>query len=292
MNYIPPLYRPPSEAKSLIIQVTSGCSHNACGFCSMYKGKPFKVIDLEGIFEMLEKEKHNSDYYTKVFLADGDALVLPTDHLLKLLHYIKMNFKKVTRVSTYATPKDILRKSHEDLLALKEAGLTMAYMGIESGCDDLLKQMSKGASAKEITEAGQKLKKAGWTLSVTAISGLGGAEFSKEHALDTAKVVREINPDYFSLLSLMVEKGTPLFEWIQKGDFTELSCKDILEETYEMIAHLEGTKTVFRNNHASNFFAFNGTLPDDKNQILSEIQSILEDDSFIEWIENTKGRSL
>lgn len=291
MNYIMPLYRPPSEAKSLIIQLTSGCSHNGCHFCSMYKGKVFQILPMDEILHALE-EYPNKKSVKRVFLADGDALVLSTNTLLKFIKALKNLFPNLERVSTYATPADILRKTDEELHLLYKAGLTMAYMGIESGADVVLKQMNKGVDSEAMIMAGRKIRQAGFVLSVTAISGLGSVMHLKEHALETARVVKAIEPEYFSLLALMIEPGTPLYEWYQSGDFTELSCEEILEETRLLIENLEGVSTVFRNNHASNYFSFNGTLPKDRESLLNEIDDIKADQALIDYVKNSKWRSL
>lgn len=292
MLYDLPLYRPPSEANSLIIQLTTGCAHNQCQFCTMYKEKGFKIKPLQEVMAMLDNEKHLYQNSKRVFLADGDALVLPVEYLLTLLEYIQKEFKQVERVSTYATPQDILRKSATELMHLKSYGLSMAYMGIESGSDQVLQKMRKGADAADIIAAGQKMKEAGWILSTTAISGLGGKEWMTQHAIETAKVVKAIQPDYFSLLALMVEPHSKLHQWVQKGKFHLLSCKEILLETQLMLENLDQTATIFRNNHASNYFSFNGRLPHEREKILAEIKTVLADDEYIKYIEKSTWRSL
>lgn len=292
MQYIPPVYRPPSEARSLIVQVMTGCSHNQCYFCSMYKGKAFREIPLDQIKDMLLMEKSHGTLIDRIFLADGDALILSTDYLTTLLKFIKEHFPHVKRISTYATPNAILNKSDADLKMLNQQGLSLAYMGVESGSDFVLKNINKGVTARELIKAGQKIRRAGWQLSVTAISGLGGTEHWKEHALETAKVVSAIEPEYLGLLALMIEPRTPLEKWVAEGSFQVPDCELILQETQLLIENIHTPHTLFRNNHASNFFAFNGVLPNDRDNIVKEINEILEDKDLMAHIQQNKWRSL
>ncbi|MGX8797117.1 B12-binding domain-containing radical SAM protein [Fusibacter sp. JL298sf-3] len=292
MNYTAPVYRPPSEAKSLIVQVTTGCAHNTCTFCSMYKGKPFKIVPVDDILSQLEAICDTHRHVKRIFLADGDALVLKTEHLLTILNFIKAHFPNVERVSCYATPKDILNKSDEALKTLYAHGLTMVYMGVETGSDTLLKRIKKGVTSEEMIEAGQKIRRAGFTLSVTVISGLGGCTHRTAHAVETARVISAIEPEYLGLLTLMVEPGTPLYKDVQAGVFTVPDVDELLEETYQLVEAIETHHTVFRANHASNFIAFSGVLPQEKTAILEDIDGLRRDPEFLALVKETKLRSL
>lgn len=280
MRYEGSIYRPPSEAKSYILQVTLGCSHNQCTFCSMYKDKTFRVRSIDEIFEDLKLAR---DYYSKIeriFLADGDALVLKTETLIKILKEIKRLFPECKRVGIYANPGDLLRKSLEDLLQLKELGLGIIYLGIESGSNIVLKNIKKGFSREEIIDSGKKSKKAGISLSVTLISGIGGKKYWKEHAVESAKVVNSINPNYVSLLTLLLEEGTELYNTYKKGDFEVLSPEEIAVETKLFLENTKLKNCIFRSNHASNYISLKGILSQDKEKLIKEIDDILIDDVF------------
>jgi len=276
MRYEGVVYRPPSEAKSLIVQVTIGCSHNGCSFCGMYKEKKFRIRDLKDIIEDLEQAKLTYGIVKKVFLADGDALVLPTSKLKSILIKIRELFPKCDRVGIYGTPNDILRKSLDELRELKEFGIGIVYLGVESGSNEILKSINKGVTNQEMLMAGRKVKESGIKLSTTLISGIGGKSKSSEHAIESAKLISVINPDYVGLLTLMLESGTPLYEDVQKGTFHILTPEEIMYETREFLQNVEVTDCVFRSNHASNYMALSGTLPQDKNQLLQDIDYALK----------------
>lgn len=278
MNYEGVVYRPPSEAKSLIVQVTIGCSHNQCSFCSMYRDKKFRIKETASIIKALKAYRKMYPSVKRIFLADGDAFILKMDAWLEILKAIKTIFPECQKVSAYATPKDVLAKSVEDLKLLKAQGLTMLYMGIESGSDAILSDINKGVTSKEIIEAGQRVVQGGIKLSVTLISGLGGQEKWQEHALASSKVISEINPDFVGLLTLMVEDDTPMYDKIQACEMKLLSPKEVLEETYVFIKNLKVSNCLFRSNHASNYVSLAGTLNQDQGQILEEIKSYLEDE--------------
>ena len=193
MRYEGTVYRPPSEAGSLIIQLTIGCARNTCTFCNMYKDKKFSIVDIEQVMEDLAWARARYSRIERIFLADGDALILPMEHLLRILHYIRENIPECTRINTYASPKSILRKTPEELRALREAGLTMGYLGLETGNEALLERINKGVTVAQQIEAAQKLKAAGIKLSVTAINGLGGTEGWEAHAVDTAKALSKLS---------------------------------------------------------------------------------------------------
>lgn len=267
-----PLYRPPSEANSLIIQATLGCSHNKCSFCNMYKSKRFTIKAVEDIKKEIEYFRNMYNHVERIFLADGDALIIPTQDLKEILLYINQLFSECNRITLYGSPKSILRKSLEELLELKKLGLTMIYMGVESGSDEVLKDINKGVSSKELVKASKKVKEAGIVLSVTVIAGIGGKEKSKIHAIKTGEIISQMAPDYLGVLTLMVEEETDLYSRIMNREFQLLSDKEILNETKLLIESINVTETtVFRCNHASNYFSLRGNLPMDKENLIKQI---------------------
>ena len=280
-EYDYPLYRPPSEAYSLIIQATLGCSQNKCTFCSMYKSKKFTIKLLEQIKKEIDFFRIYVKKAERIFLADGDALIMPMKILKEIFIYINEKFPEAERISLYGSPKSILLKTPEELLELKNLGLGLIYLGIESGSDKILSSVKKGVSREEIITAGKKVKKVGIPLSVTAVAGLGGKENSIEHAVETASLISEINPDYFGVLTLMLEEGTELLEEYKKGNFIPLSSSEILEETKLMIKNINvKEKCIFRSNHASNYVSLKGTLPYEKENILKTIDYALENNEI------------
>lgn len=280
MRYEGRVFRPPSEARSLIVQATIGCAHNNCTFCSMYKEKRFRIRKLDDILEDLDSAREYYKSIKRIFLADGDALILKTEDLLNILQHIKKIFPECERIGIYATPKDILNKNLNELKALKENGLGIMYMGIESGNDDILRRINKGVDSKTMIEAGKKAKKSGIKLSVTLISGLGGKGYMKEHAMDSAKVINEINPDYVGLLTLMLEEDTELYNDYREGNFELLSPGEVMLEIKLFIENLNVQDCVFRSNHASNYISLKGTLNDDKDRLLNEIDEALKEDIY------------
>ena len=275
MRYFGSVYRPPSEARSLIVQVTYGCSHNTCAFCSMYKAKQFRLRPMEEILEDFRMARQAYSVVRRIFLADGDALIRPAADLEKILEAIAELFPECERVTCYASPSSIHKRTPEELRRLRERNLTMVHMGLESGCDQVLKRMGKGHTAAEIVSVGQKINAAGIQMSVTAISGLGGVELWREHALDTAAALSAMKPAYIGLLTLMVEPGTPLYDWVEKGRFTLLDSHQVLEETALLVAQLDCEGAVFRMNHASNYLTLRGTLNEDKQALLQRIHSAM-----------------
>jgi radical SAM superfamily enzyme YgiQ (UPF0313 family) len=276
MRYEGTVYRPPSEAQSLIVQVTIGCSHNGCSFCGMYKEKKFRIRDLVDIIEDLQQAKLSYGSFKKIFLADGDALVLETSKLIAILSKIKELFPSCERVGIYATPRDILRKSLDELRQLKDFGIGIVYLGVESGSNNILENINKGVTAQEMIMAGRKIKESGMKLSTTLISGVGGKSNSREHAIESAKIISAINPDYVGLLTLMLESGTKMHEDVQNGKFELLSPEQIMRETREFLQNLKVTNCIFRSNHASNYMALSGTLPGDKEKLLADIDSAIK----------------
>ena len=272
MRYYGSVYRPPSEARSLIVQVTYGCSHNTCAFCSMYKEKHFALRPLDEVLEDFRIARQVYPHVDKVFLADGDALVRKAGELYTILDTVRELFPECERVTCYASPASIRIRTEEELRTLREKGLTMVYMGLESGSDEVLTLMRKGHPAAEIIEMGQKVRKCGIALSVTAITGLGGPELLERHALDTARAFNAMNPEYIGMLTLMVEPETPLYEWVHDGSFRLLTQPQVLEETRLLVEHLDSPGSVFRMNHASNYLVLRGTLNGDRAAMLAEIE--------------------
>ena len=271
MRYYGSVYRPPSEARSLIVQVTYGCSHNTCAFCSMYKEKHFAIRPLEEVLEDFRMARQVYPCVEKVFLADGDALVRKAHELCTILDMVRELFPECRQVTCYASPSSIRIRTEEELKTLRAKGLSMVYMGLESGCDEVLKLMCKGHTAAEIVEMGRKVRRCGIALSVTAITGLGGKELLERHALETAEAFNAMNPEYIGMLTLMVEEGTPLYDWVHTGRFSLLDQREVLQETRLLVEHLDTPGSVFRMNHASNYLVLKGTLNADRDAMLAEI---------------------
>ena len=272
MRYYGSVYRPPSEAYSLIVQVTYGCSHNTCAFCGMYKEKRFALRPLAEVPEDFHLARQYYRNVGRIFLADGDALIRKVSDLVTILDTIRELFPECERVSSYASPTSLQIRTDEELQLLRDKGLTLLYMGLESGCDDVLKLMRKGHTSAEIVECGQKVKRNGIGLSVTAITGLGGPELMEAHAVDTAKALNAMNPEYIGILTLVVEDGTPLRDWVREGKFHLLTPAQVLQETKLMVESFDSPGSVFRMNHASNYLSLKGTLNEDKEAMLAQIR--------------------
>ena len=271
MRYYGSVYRPPSEARSLIVQVTYGCSHNTCAFCSMYKEKHFAIRPLEEVLEDFHTARQVYPHVEKVFLADGDALVRKAGELYTILDTVRELFPECRQITSYASPASIRIRTEEELRTLREKGLSMVYMGLESGCDEVLKRMRKGNTAADIVAMGQKVRRCGIALSVTAITGLGGPELLERHAIETAQAFNAMNPEYIGMLTLMVEEGTPLYDWVHDGSFQLLTQPEVLRETRLLVEHLDTPGSVFRMNHASNYLVLKGTLNQDQGAMLDQI---------------------
>lgn len=276
MRYEGRVFRPPSEAYSLIVQVTVGCSHNKCTFCDMYKEKRFHLRKLEDVLEDFNIARRQYRYIDRVFLADGDALIRKTEDLAVILKHIRKIIPECRRVTSYGSPKSILTKSPEDLALLHSLGLEMIYLGLESGNEQVLKHINKGVTVEDIVRAGQMVKDAGMKLSVTAISGLGGTEMWKEHAIDTAKAFSRMKPDYIGLLTLMFEGDVPLRRECEEGKFHLLTAPQVAKETLLMLEHIDSEGSVFRSNHASNYLTLKGTLNRDREAMCEQIRTALE----------------
>ena len=273
MKYEGSLYRPPSEARSLIVQATIGCSYNKCSFCSMYKEKQFRIRKTDDILKDLKSGRGRFSNINRIFLADGDALIIKTDELVHILDYIKSTIPECERVGVYASPKSIMTKSLEELKLLKNKGLNIAYLGLESGSDRVLSLINKGVNSKELIHCGKKLKDAGIMVSLTLISGIGGEDDWKEHAIESAKAINEINPEYLGLLSLMIEDGTDLKIDVDKGNFKTLSPEGISKETILLLEKLDSEGTIFRSNHSSNYLSLKGVLNRDRQKMIYELEN-------------------
>ena len=271
MRYKGKVYRPPSEAYSLIVQVTYGCSHNGCAFCDMYDDKHFALRPMAEIREDFELARQVYRSVERVFLADGDALIRPAGQLLDILGWVYELFPECQRVTCYASPTSLHVRTEDELRALRGAGLTMVYMGLESGCNAVLERMNKGHDAASIIAAGQKARRCGLALSVTAISGLGSLDLLEDHAMGTAQALSAMKPEYIGLLTLMVEPGTPLERWVREGSFAVPGAPDILRETEIFLHHIDSEGSVFRMNHASNYLTLKGTLNADKPALLARV---------------------
>lgn len=285
-----PLYRPPSEAHSLILQITLGCSHNKCTFCNMYKDKKFKIKSLDVIKEEIDFFRNQLRYVRRIFLADGDALIIKTSILLEILNYLNEKFPEKERVAIYASPKSLMLKTNEELKVLKEAGIELIYIGLESGDDDILNKINKGSTAKDFIFGAKKAKEAGFQTSVTVIAGLAGKDkqTSIKHAIKTAYAIQEVSPTYLGILCLSILPNTVLAKQVEKGEFIEASGSEIIDEIKIMVENLNISKNsplVLRANHISNYLNLQGTLPEDKEKILSNINYVLKNNNVIERVQ-------
>lgn len=285
MRYEGDIYRPPSEAYSLLIQVTIGCSHNKCTFCSMFKDKMFRVREVSEVMEDLETARKTYRKVERIFLCDGDALCLSNDKLLVILDRIRELFPECKRVSVYGSAKDVLRKTSAELKTLRDHGMGMVYLGAESGSQKVLDMICKGVSRDEMIEAVCKIEDAGIPASVTFISGLAGKEDWEEHAVETGKMISEMNASYVSLLTLMLDNRAPIVGQINRGELTLLSAEEVVAEAYLLLKHANPTKPcVFRSNHASNYVSLRGNLPADKPRLMEQLEramaGLLKDERF------------
>jgi radical SAM superfamily enzyme YgiQ (UPF0313 family) len=276
MYYERAIIRPPSEANSFLLPVTIGCSHNKCTFCGTYTGIKFRIRPLEDIKRDIDKvAQHYSWSLRRVFLENGDALIAPQHRLVEVLKYLNEKFPHLDRIGTYATPQAGLIKSVDELKELNRLGLKIAYMGVETGDEELLKKIDKGANYDQIVEAGRKIKQAGITLSVTVILGLGGIEGSKNHALKTAKILSDIDPDFAGALTILLVPGTPLHKDWEEGKFKLISPFQSLEELKLIIQNSSFTNCFFTANHASNYLPIKARLPQQKAAVLKLIDEVL-----------------
>ncbi len=276
MHYEGMIIRPPSEAHSILLQVTLGCSHNKCTFCGTFREKRFNIKKDDVIFQDIEFARTHCRRQNRVFICDGDALIVPQRRLVPILERIRDQLPWVERVGIYANTKGIAMKTDEELEELASLGVGIAYMGLESGDDRVLKEIRKGADSARMIKMGQRIKKAGIKLSVTVLLGLAGPERSMIHARETGKVLSAMDPDYVGALSLMLVPGTELYDQHQKGEFTLLGPEQMLAELGEMIAKTCLTNGLFHANHASNYLPIRAQLPRDRDKTLDLIAKALE----------------
>ena len=278
MRYVGNVIRPPSEAQSLILQATIGCAHNKCIFCGTYRDEPFRVRDLQELFEDIRMAKRYYGSVKRVFLADGDALILPTEKLAEILGYLRKTFPELQRAGIYARANDILRKSSEELQQLAALGLKILYIGLESGSDTVLSLMEKNCTAEEAAQGCDLAQRSGMKLSTIILLGIGGTKHSQEHALESARLINRINPRYLSVLSLMILPNTPLHSMIEKREFELPGPVALLEEMELFLRNLAVEQCIFRSNHASNYLPLSGTLDKDRDKLLEAVQWAIRND--------------
>jgi radical SAM superfamily enzyme YgiQ (UPF0313 family) len=275
MKYEGMIFRPPSEAESLILQVTVGCSYNRCTFCSAYRGKSFRIKGREEVKEDIDEAASYGMKIPRVFLADGDALILPQEELIWTLRYLRTRLKDLERVGIYANARDVLSKDVEQLRELKELGLGILYLGLESGNRDVLRRIKKNATVEKLIEAASRVKESGILLSVTVLLGIGGVDLSRAHAEDTGKVLSAMDPDFVGALSLMVVPGTPIEKEIETGKRVLPTPFGLIEELEVMIEHSTFSRCFFASNHASNYLPLRVRMPEEKETALRRIREVL-----------------
>lgn len=277
MRYEGDIYRPPSEAYSLLVQVTIGCTHNKCTFCKMFKDKKFRIRKLDEVLEDLAWARKRYRRVERIFLCDGDALALSNNRLMPILEYISENFPECERVTIYGRATDVLKKTDEEMRQLYEAGMTMVYIGAESGSDKVLKDICKGETRQELIDSVKKIEACGMQASVTFISGLAGKAGWEDHAIQTGTMISEMEPSYVGLLTLMVEPTVPMYKDIESGKLQLLSAEEVMAETLLMLKHTNvSKKCVFRSNHASNYVSLRGDLPNDKEKMMALLRKAME----------------
>ncbi len=282
IKYVGDVYRPPSEAYSLIVQATIGCTHNKCSFCKMFKEKRFQTRPTEDIIADFAWARKRYRSVPRIFLADANALCLKTDKLMPILTYIEETFPECERVTIYGRASDILRKTEEELAMLREHGLTMVYIGAESGSDKVLEMCHKGETRRQLIDAVKRIEKVGIKASVTFISGLAGKDGWEDHAIQTGTMITEMNASYVSLLTLLVDPQAPMYDDIQSGRLKLLTPQEVLAETHLMLENANPEKTcVFRSNHASNYLSLKGDLPQDRDRFLAQIENAMKNTGML-----------
>lgn len=277
IKYVGDVYRPPSEAYSLIVQATIGCTHNKCSFCKMFKEKRFQTRPAEDIIADFAWARKRYRSVPRIFLADANALCLKTDKLMPILTYIEETFPECERVTIYGRASDILRKTEDELKMLREHGLTMVYIGAESGSDKVLEMCHKGETRQQLIDAVRRIEKVGIKASVTFISGLAGKDGWEDHAIQTGTMITEMNASYVSLLTLLVDPQAPMYDDIQSGRLKLLTPQEVLAETHLMLENANPEKTcIFRSNHASNYLSLKGDLPQDRDRFLAQIEAAMK----------------
>lgn len=277
LNYIEPVFRPPSEWKSLILQVTNGCSWNKCTFCDMYtaENKKFRPKKPEQIEQELQQIKAQNLPVARVFLADGDAMMLPFNRLKDILLLIKKYFPNCSRVSSYCLPRNLKNKTVEQLRELQSLGLKILYVGCESGDDEVLELIEKGESYQSSLEALEKIKAAGLKSSVMILNGLGGPQLSQQHAVNSARLMNAAQPDYLSTLVVSFPLGEQRFAENFNGRFRMLTQHELFVEMETLLSTLELDKTIFRSDHASNYLVLKGVLGQDKAKLLTQVRTAM-----------------
>jgi len=276
MNYIGHVIRPPSEAYSMIIQVTVGCSHNMCTFCGTYKDQKFYLKDMKTIKQDIDEASNYGYSYKKVFLADGDVLILPNKTLIEIISYIKEKNPDIERIGIYANTKAIIRKSSDELKELKEAGIGILYHGIESGNKEVLRKIKKGAFPNRMLESANKVKESGILISQTVLLGIGGTELSEQHAVDTGKLLGEMSPDYAAALTVMLLPNTSLYRDYKAGTFKLPGKFELLNELKTIIENMNvKSRCFFTSNHASNYLPIRAVFPDEKKAVLQLLDEVI-----------------
>jgi len=275
MHYEEPLFRPPCEANSLIVQVTLGCPHNQCAFCGMYKMKKYRVRDPEEVKADLRRARLLYRHVGSIFLADGNTLAMNSGKLEDIIRYARRLFPEVQRISSYAGARFLKGKSVEALRRLKEAGLDIVYLGLESGDDEILQMMNKGVDSEGMIEAARRIREAGIALSVYILMGLGGEALWRQHAENTARVLNAMRPDYIRPRTLYLLPGSPLYEEAQAGRFQEASGETVMRELQVIIQGLDLEGAQFLSDHISNYIPVYGRLPEDKEKMLAMIEEAL-----------------
>lgn len=282
IKYVGDVYRPPSEAYSLIVQATIGCTHNKCSFCKMFKEKRFQTRPTEDIIADFAWARKRYRSVPRIFLADANALCLKTDKLMPILTYIEETFPECERVTIYGRASDVLRKTEDELRQLREHGLTMVYIGAESGSDKVLEMCRKGETRQQLIDAVKRIEKVGIKASVTFISGLAGKDGWEDHAIQTGTMITEMNASYVSLLTLLVDPQAPMYEDIQSGRLKLLTPQEVLAETHLMLENANPQKTcIFRSNHASNYLSLKGDLPQDRDRFLAQIEAAMKNTGML-----------
>ncbi len=276
IQYDEPVFRPPAEARSAIIQATLGCSWNKCAFCEMYTTKDFRMRSIEELKPEIETLSKAYRGVKKVFLADGNAFVLSANKLIPLLNEINNQFGKIQRISSYALPKDILNKSAQELEELKRLGLKLLYIGIETGDDELLKLIHKGETFNSTIDGVKKAHEAGIDTSIMIINGLGGNEYSEQHALKSADIINKLNPKFLSTLTLSLPYGLDHFQNKFGGKYTQQTIVELFKELKLFIQHLNVENVIYRSNHVSNNLPLQGTLSKDKLKLISFLDQAIE----------------
>lgn len=276
MRYEGTIYRPPSEAGSLLIQATIGCPHNKCTFCKMYKDIKFKIRPVQDIKEdLLAARNYYGEFVESLFFPDGNTILMKTDQLVEIFEYASELFPHLSRITVYGSARFVNRKSLDDLKRLYQAGLRRVHTGMESGDDITLARISKGTTSQEIIAAGKKLKEAGLEVSEYYLTGVGGLERSREHAINSAKTLSQFSPNFIRIRTLVPYPGTPLYEEWERGSFQPLTAHQAMQEVRLLIENLECENTMLLSDHIANYANINGLLPRDKELMLKQLDELL-----------------